>query len=310
MIIDYVTATFDLGQECDYSQLVHALDPKAVELENGQGFILLGSGRWTWGSAERKLPHRLSLGGKALALLRELDWTPFKLFCRVWDLGGRLTRVDYAWDFEREASPFIEQVCREIEQGNYTSRWRLTSGRSCYRTAAVVGAGDTLRLGSPTSDFLMRIYDKQAEADLEMPRLRFEFVTRKERAEALARGWHFAEWQADYIKAHVFAYLDFKEPTEDSNKTRWPTAPWWEEIFGQEKKRITLSTDAPDEQKTRQWVEKIAPTIALITDITSGTEGEVSYLHQLYKDGHRRYLESPTHKAKKRAWEAVRSCAH
>jgi len=135
---------------------------------------------------------------------------------------------------------------------------------------------------------------------------RFEFETRKERADALARAWCLSEWQADYIKAHVYAYIDFKEPTQDTNKTRWPTALWWEEIFGQDKKRISLSADPPSEDKTRQWIEKIAPTLALVTDMDSGVEGEVSYLHQIYKDGNKRYRHSPTHQAKKLAWQAVR----
>jgi hypothetical protein len=313
MIVDYLTYTFGEDHEVNLLGLVKRIDPGAVPLETKSGYahdwILWGNGRLQWGH-RGDVVARLSLPGSALALYREAGGDIGSLIIMIGEAGGRCTRVDFAFDWDVEASPVIDRIISSIRDSEYTSRWRLENNRSSLINKPVLGSGYTLYLGSAQSDCRLRVYDKAAEQEKDIPWLRVEFQMRKERADAaicfLTRGTDEA---VEYVKALVLAYFDIKEPLErDSNKWRWPTADWWVEMWGKQKERITLGSGMPTEDQSRAWLERMGPTFAIHTKLNGG---DVSWMDEIIAEGGKPVEQGgrwrPVHEAKLKAWFGARA---
>ena len=192
----------------------------------------------------------------------------------ILEAGAKCTRVDFAFDWNIEATPFIDRVANSIREGDYTSRWRLQNAPSCLRIKAICDAGDTLYLGSKKSDCRLRLYDKAAEQKEDEPRLRIEFQVRKERANEYINFVTIdRESAVEYIKAFILGYFDIKKPVEnDQNKTRWPTAQWWAEMWGQQKERLELGSEMPTEDQSRAWLERLGPSIAILLKLDKNAD--------------------------------------
>jgi hypothetical protein len=313
MIVDYLTYTFAQENEENLPELVKEIDRGAVQLEAKHGYTsdwcLWGKGRLKWGHVGDVLA-RLSLPGSALALYREGGGDIGPLVIAIGEAGGRCTRVDFAFDWDIEASRVIERVRESIEAGHYTSRWRLKNPRSCTRTSSILGDGDTLYLGSPSSDTRLRIYDKAAEQGEDEPRLRVELQMRKERADAavvlLTVG---ADEAVDYVKSLILGYFDIKEPVEgDSNKSRWPTADWWAAMWGEQKGHLSMGSGITTEEESREWLERLGASIAVHMKLNGG---DVDWLLKAIREGSQPAAQGgrwrPIHEAKLKAWSRARA---
>ena len=313
MIVDYLTFTFAEEHENKLADLVKKVDPGAVAVETKSGYAeywsLWGSGWLKWGHRGDVLAH-LSLPGSALVLYRESVGDIGTLIVTIGDAGGRCTRVDFAFDWEVEASSVIGQMVESITEGNFTSRWKLDNARSCQRIQSLRAAGYTLYLGSPQSDCRLRIYDKAAEQNVERPWLRVEFQIRKERADAaiclLTAG---AEEAVEYVKMVILGYIDIKEPKEGTTfKYDWPTADWWIDMWGMQKGRLTLGSEMPTEDDSRAWFEKLGPSLAILLEIDGG---DLGWLFDAIKQGRKPVRQGgrwrAVHEAKLKAWLRARA---
>lgn len=104
--------------------------------------------------------------------------------------------------------------------------------------------GITVEIGSRKSDVLTRIYDKAAERGFDHSRhwIRVELQLRKDRA--LAAAMQILEYgHVGCVAAGILRnYCTFRTPSSDSNRCRWPIAPYWDKLLlDMEKIRIVLT---------------------------------------------------------------------
>ena len=131
-----------------------------------------------------------------------------------------LTRLDVAFD-DHTGLLDIGKLAEDCRKQNYRSRfeaWMITESNK----------GCTVEHGSEQSEILLRIYDKAAERKKVGEHwIRVEMQLRRDRA--------FSFISSDAPIGEKFAgvlrnYLTYLSPTNDSNKRRWPVAPYWEKL--------------------------------------------------------------------------------
>lgn len=199
---------------------------------------------WQEGNGHNGAPCKLWYDGVSINYGREDGWNWFELSgqgCRVFESFGRndyayifklveqnpldmkITRLDVAFD-DHTGVFDMERLLDDCKSGNYVSRfssWKIEFGSD----------GSTLYHGSKKSEMFFRIYDKAAERGYidDTHWIRFEAQLRDDRASSFA----FAEGSIqDRFLGMVKNYLRYVEPSTDSNKRRWPTAPFWNDFIG------------------------------------------------------------------------------
>lgn len=169
------------------------------------------------------------------------DW--FKLLAELFTLRdsgrrqkkGRLysyniTRLDLAYDDHNE----LLDIYR-IEQD---TRHRYYVSKSKY--SEIVWSDDqdddiqgmTIQVGSDKSDVKIRIYDKAAERGFKDRHwIRVELQLRDDRASNAASSLVEKMDIGTTVCGILRTYLTFREYSEDSNKSRWPIAEYWENVL-------------------------------------------------------------------------------
>ena len=86
------------------------------------------------------------------------------------------------------------------------------------------------------------------------------------------------------IRATLNQYLRFLTPSADTNKSRWPTAPWWERFLADVGKLVLTSRkETKSIEEMADWVNRqIGPTIAAIM---KAKEGEMDWLVRIINGG-------------------------
>ena len=117
--------------------------------------------------------------------------------------------------------------------------------------------GTTLQIGSDKSRTKIRIYDKAAERGFKDRHwVRCEIQLRKENA-AVACGELWKLQHIGKVAAGILRnYVTYRVPTTDSNKSRWPIAPYWDRlILDMERIRLWISPGEPyNFSKTAKWL--------------------------------------------------------
>lgn len=172
------------------------------------------------------------------------------LFQHVISFGYNVTRLDLAFD-DHTGLLDIYRIRQDMLDQNYTScsRWWLVETGS---------TGNCVYVGSPQSAIRIRIYDKAAERGFDDGRhwIRVELQLRSKRSLAAA---------AELVKNHHIGrtvcgilrnYLNFRVPTEDTNKSRWPIAEYWDNmLLDMERISLWISPGEPyNFGKTESWL--------------------------------------------------------
>lgn len=183
-------------------------------------------------------------GGDNMGLWLEMSGTGCRnfeslgngMYDSIFDLvvGGyaNITRIDIAYDDHTG----ILDICRiedDAKAENFVSKWRKVGGE--WTKEKIVGQrfnGKTVYFGSMKSEMMLRIYDKAAERHCPSDEhwVRTELILRGDRAKA------FLESNLPFNTAFLGVlnnYLRFVVPDpDDTNKSRWPTAPYWANFIG------------------------------------------------------------------------------
>lgn len=203
------------------------------------------------------------------------------------------TRIDLAIDdFESKIINY-DRIHKAAIAGNFTSRWSKWDEINSRQTSDNHYLGRTMYFGSQASDLFCRVYDKTLERkskkDAESAILRnwtrLEIVYRKDRAKKLA----------DYIvsddlplghalRGTLKQYLRFLLPRTDSNKARWKSAPWWDQLLENvDSLQLTIKKDARTIEDMTAWVDKqISPTLSAIL---KAQEGDLDWLRAIIARG-------------------------
>lgn len=181
---------------------------------------------------------------------------------------GRFTRIDLALD-DHVVHFTPGDIRSYIASGQMVSRFRSGRREEGFDLSTNALNGDTLYLGSRSSDCMLRIYDKKLEQmrkhpDMEIlePWIRWEFQFGDKRADAVAQeilkhdsiGDLFFEILNNYVRLIVCT---------EKNRSRCPMLPEWAEFVACVRK---LSLYCPPVEKTlddkRNWiVSQVLPTL-------------------------------------------------
>lgn len=146
----------------------------------------------------------------------------FVLICNNSDVN--ITRLDIAFD-DHSGILDLDRLRVDTDMGYYLSKsrkWTIEYGSD----------GCTLYFGSKKSNMLIRIYDKAAERGFgpDVHWIRTEIQMRDEIALGFARGLMTVDLGTQF-RGVLHNYLRFVEPSEDSNKSRWPLTDYWDKLL-------------------------------------------------------------------------------
>ena len=271
--------------------------------------VASGKGRVGWAVDRPEMGVHCSLGGQALAVLAGLDdrWkdVPAVLACLRDQLGGKITRLDLAWD-DKTGVLDLDRMETEVRAGNFTSRWKGGYRRWGWGNQA----GETLYFGSRSSDAMLRAYDKRqeriAKEDFDAVDgldhwVRVELQLRRDRAEAAAALFQDVKERPRRVFAELAGvlrgYLEFKTPSPtDSNRRRWEPAGWWLDFLGHvEKARLAVEVIVKTIHDVMGWLaDAVAPSLALV-DAALGADRARSFLEEQTVNGRARW--GPRHRA-------------
>jgi phage replication initiation protein len=225
------------------------------------------TGRVFWSSVRPEMGVHVQLPSGALTA-SGLD--PVALVCALLAMGGQFKRLDVAADDTRgdldmsEISRKTEDKCEIVCLAQNGDKRKGTFGKN--------RDGHTENYGSRFSQTFVRIYDKAAQIKAQTGEtvghwIRVEFEYKDHRAQAVAEyiATHRDTWR-EAAQGWFLSYLDFKEPGEDVNKSRWTTCEWWLKFLEYASKvRLFLSRVTKTVDDVKRWVNKqVAPSLFVL----------------------------------------------
>jgi len=274
---------------CDYIRVVLPDEPDVrAELEDWLGKSKARAGGWhgwydrsasvaeggliAWCSNDERakiegllcdLPGRAcgALGARLLSFLR---WAHRR---------GKITRIDFAVD-DMHGRLTRERILAALDGGTLLMRWQDYSQVVKGKSGEL--RGWTLYLGKRAGQSQMRFYDKGLEQGLPgMQWLRCELEAKGAFAHRLAS--EYFTKGADAVKAQIVKRIKFVVPmATDTNKARWPLAPWWAEFIGEIEPGESLVPGVKPVctvERLARFVERCAgPSIATVVAALDGDE--------------------------------------
>lgn len=210
-----------------------------------------------WGSDREDMGVCLTMSGQGCRTFETYgngDWLALlSLFSSSADYN--ITRLDLAYD-DHTGILDIDQLREDTDDGYYVSKsrwWMVEYGSE----------GTSIYHGSPRSDIRIRIYDKARERgfkpdDPDFPHwIRVELQLRQKRAGAAVAAI-VASGIGNTMCGVLRNYLTYRDPSGDSNKSRWELAPYWAKLLNGVA-AISL-WDSPGEDynisRVEQWLVK------------------------------------------------------
>lgn len=221
---------------------------------------------------------------------------------------GHLTRLDCAFDDRNSCVP-LSTIRHAIEAGQCVTRadhLQRISSRSIHHDTP---SGETLYLGSPQSQTLLRIYDKRLESQTKQREdwqdygIRWELELKKDRAQVCGQVLSYLE-ETDWLEFMIGVlrgYVDFRATTreeEDECRYRAPLLDWWLLLTdGFKKGRLVVEKEARTLPKVKRWVsQSVAPMLAVIYEADPGgpawLERQILAGKRRWKDKHRGLLQN------------------
>lgn len=224
------------------------------------GYVLWSTTRAQMGVHVRLPPSALAASGR----------DPEQVLCDLYALGARFTRVDLAADDQqglldlkeigRKSDHKCEIVCQaHVGNHNHGSFGKTVDGHTEY-------------YGSRQSETYVRIYDKAAEqrakgkaAPDHWVRVEFEYKGARAHAVATYIATHRDDWR-EAAKGWFLSYLDFKEPSQDVNKSRWVSCRWWLAFLEYASKvRLVLEKVVKTVEDVKRWIRhQVAPSLFVL----------------------------------------------
>lgn len=283
------------GLECIIDWLeftIHELDEdetiKQVLKLNPADFMLLPKGRYGYRGQKasghisvlyngtEEMGVHVILSGKGCREYEAYS-TLLELMDRIILYDGKCTRIDMAMDDKTGTLIPFDKIKESIRKGNVVSRWKTSTEHIKRKLQDGEIIGHTINVGSRKSKMFLRIYDKAMEQGLDIPWYRMEMEIRDDRAQTLQDILLFENQIGRVYSGIISNYIRFLEPTNDSNRSRWPTAPWWDNLI-QAIDKISL-TRRPEErtvEDVRNWVkQQVGPSLALLVMADDGALDDI-----------------------------------
>jgi len=208
------------------------------------------------------------------------DWAEF--FKRVFEYNGQFTRLDLAID-DYSGYFKIDTLIKKAKKGEVRSKFKKAKRIEQIKLEDGSSEGNTLYFGRPSSRIQIRFYEKHHERKNAGKELeegveiwnRSEIQSRHERATSLAM--LIANGGGDQIGRIIMGtlknYILFLSPSDDTNKARWPIAPFWDKFLG-DIEPLKLSKRAPDRtiERIESWIDRQVNTSLGILFYTQGID--------------------------------------
>ena len=212
-------------------------------------------------------------------LEQDRDWSDW--FSLLNGLNARYSRIDIALDDFIGLLDF-DLMEDKIKKGEVISlsRTRNIEASLDFKKAEKLdnngkSKGKTIYFGNKNSLMMIRFYDKKREQQAKKIFCPFEFwqryeiVLKREKAidfvEKLRSGENFSDL---YLKV-MSGLIRFIEPSDDKNKARWKTSPFWDDfIKGSEPMKLKRKNLDPSIFKTISWVDQsVIGSLQLLVEI-------------------------------------------
>lgn len=281
IVLDYLSFTIPYS-EGGLERVVKAMDLGDLQHVHygGMGYtqsaFFLDGGRVFWHDERHEMGIHVRINSASISLL---GLTALGIINRVLVMGGRITRIDIAFD-DLLGLLDIAHMHEKLVVGNVVTRFRKVARVQGAEIGRSRNIGDTVNIGNRTSHAFIRIYDKKRELEARGKDTseidtwtRVELELKSEKAHMF--GGLLAQLATDKDQAApallcsnlLWGLLDFKTPNpEDENKSRWNTSGWWAE-FIQASEKLTLTIPLPEKtiEGAKDWVHnQVAPTLAMI----------------------------------------------
>jgi phage replication initiation protein len=226
---------------------------------------------------------------------------------------GHLTRLDCALDDRMMTVP-LTTIKEAIQAGQCVTRADRMQTIASSSIHTGTPSGETLYLGSPQSQTLLRIYDKRAELkakahpDCDSYGIRWELQLKQERAQVCGLVLSHIEetdW-LEFVIGLLRSYVDFRETSReesDEDRYRSPLLDWWTRLTeGFRKGRLVVEKDEQSLPKVKRWVtHSVAPMLAVICaqypDGQAWLEKQIIESVRRWKAKHRALANSGTTKS-------------
>lgn len=282
-MIDYIRVTIPFPHsvgDCPNSMADYAYQiakdvmssGKIIELARGSygyhhSYSVHGSGRVMWGEA--RMGVCVELPGTALR-----TWESHNDGCGassllgyllVFRVNSKVTRLDVAIDTDLV---HIHQFRDAARAGKI-----VCASKNVRYLESFSDEGDTLYIGSRTSDRMLRVYNKAVEQNMEpgIVLTRVELETKGGLAQATASALIDGRVTEQEV---IASYADFREldATRTNKRTR---CSWWDAILESATKVVLAGKTALVETVERKlaWVQRsVAPTLALLSIVLGSTD--------------------------------------
>ena len=164
-------------------------------------------------------------GCRSLESFGNINWLSFFSFLMDEENEFKITRLDLAFD---DHTGILDKLRLKLDtdDGNYRSKFRTWEIR--YGSQ-----GFSIYHGSKQSQVMIRIYDKAAERGLldGTHWIRVELQLRDENASGAIKAYLQHEILGKVFSGILATYLVYCEESNDSNKSRWVTADYWQALI-------------------------------------------------------------------------------
>lgn len=173
-------------------------------------------------------------GCRSLETFGHINWLIFLEWLINPDNDFKITRLDLAYD---DHTGILDKLRLKLDtdDGNYRSKFRSWEIRYGSK-------GFSIYHGSKQSQVMIRIYDKAAERGLldGTHWIRVEIQMRDENAFGAVQAYVSDHHIGSVFGGILATYLVYCEESEDSNKSRWPVADYWQHLI-QDADRIHIA---------------------------------------------------------------------
>lgn len=294
ILLDYLSFTLKFSEE-SFNSLRLIFDTGEFEelTYGGMGYqqsaSVLDGGRVFWHVERPEMGIHVRLNPKSLG---QIEMTPIGLLNRVFDLGGKITRLDVAFD-DLSGHLDMSEIYRKLLAGEVVTRWHKVTRLAGSTVSRSEKTADTVSVGSRASQAYLRIYDKKLEQTTKRADttniehwVRVELELKGDKSQAFAKKLAMTALSvedgspAELCSSLLWGMIDFKDvDSSDSNKSRWETSKFWRE-FVQASSKLTLAIAKMEKtmDDSKEWVRTaISPTLAMIILSLNDDEGLSGY---------------------------------
>jgi hypothetical protein len=224
------------------------------------GFDLHGGGFVLYHPSRPEMGVHVSLPSGSLAAL---DMPVAALIQMVKEWGGMFKRLDLAVDSYSVTMATVKEAWSQGNVVKYGTQSKIIQNFKDDDDGIPQPVGETLSIGSRSSDAYVRIYDKAAQQGEDGIHTRCEVELKDRKAEAAAA---VILGGADLLGL-IVSVIDFRDRGADSNVSRCPRLDWWDEWVGSVK-RVRFSVTkvlVVTVERVFEWVRKqVAPSLAFL----------------------------------------------